>query len=245
MIQVNVRATVDERDRWAEQARWDKKSLSRWVRDTLNEACDPDHQVVVDGVPLPPEVARLFSDDRNFNLLEWVTDVPGQGETTITLGAKVRASTVQMVERILMDSRCPYSTKSDYLKDAILCLAYIIAKGRFLDEEVSEWAAQQRAYAKAQQILGLRISQQGYLSEMRAFLDGRGVGDLGERAVDVFTRMSRLLRKKGNFEGMTKEAWDLTRRAYSLCRADDKVALKEEFSDIIERMDDDATTERS
>lgn len=237
--QLNLRVSPDEKDEWTERARWDRQTLSHWIRETCNAVARgelvPASECGEDGPQSPlPFLERVFADDHRFNILEWIVDEPGTGETTITVGAKVRATTLQIIERILMDPRCPYTTKSDYIRDAVLTLAYVIAKGRFYDEEAAEWAARQRAYAKAQQLQGLRVSQEAFLNQERAFIEAPGA-DRAERSFDAFTRVAKLIEKE-DFEGLRNEADALARTMLANVDEAGKVKLKERFPEVVERL---------
>ncbi len=142
-----------------------------------------------------PILQRMFADDSQFDILEWVSDEPGRGEQTFQIGARVRGSTLRIIEAILNNPNCPYSTKSDFLRDAILTTAYVATRGRLHDERAAEFARRERAFLKEQAIMERNRSQRMFLQEVvAAIADTRNtsVGDFSaEQAAFSYESVAR------------------------------------------------------
>lgn len=182
-----------------------------------------------------PTLARLFSDDRTFNILEWITDEPGKGETSITIGAKVRGATLQMMEEVLRDPRCPYNSRSDLLRDAILTTLYIIFKGRFGDDEAAEWAARERARAKAIQVQESRNAIVMHLREMRTYVDEATAATRLERALDTFDRLAKLIDKDVT-AAVSLEAEELARHFWGQLDDEGREKMRNRYPGVVKEI---------
>lgn len=238
-VQLNFRLSPKERDDIVEAARFSGRTMSAFLREAALGAATGKLVPVndcegVDDPVLDPMLARLFSDHRDFNILEWITDEPGKGEQTMMVGAKVRGSTVAMVDRIVQDPRCPYATRSELLRDVLLTGAYVIVKGRFRDDEAAEFAAQERARGKATRVHETRVALAILLKEFRAYVDDPN-GQKAERALDKFVALCKLIEKDVTLP-VAGEAMVLARYLWGHVTEADRPGLKERFPDIAREM---------
>jgi hypothetical protein len=141
---------------------------------------DMDGQIIAKPGVVDPILLSLFGDDRHFDIMEWVSDEPGRGEQTFQIGARVRGSTLRIIDAILANSNCPYTTRSDFLRDAILTTAYVASRGRLKDERAAEFARRERAFLKEISIMERNRSQRMFLLEVLSAVEDMRKTSVGD-----------------------------------------------------------------
>ncbi len=250
--QINLRVPIKLGDKIAEAARFEQVSQNKFIEnaiirelDRLRDYDDVDrhfsiiteHEGHVEETPVDPMLMRMFADDRNFSILEWVTDEPGKAEQTMNVGARVRAGTVRIIDTIVNNPNCPYSTRSDFLRDAILTTAYVATRGRLHDERAARFAAQERQFVKTVAIVERNRAQRLVIEEIMASIDQmRSIGGdevMQEHAAWVYETGARLVRDGGI---LTYPKWlnGVLNASRTHLKREDRERLDAEFPEALE-----------
>lgn len=210
--QINVRLPISLADSLAEVAKFaglaQNTFIQKAIENEIRRRRQEDNEIastmiVNDGhaevIQPDPMLLRAFSDDKGFNIMEWVTDEAAKGEQTFNVGARIRGGTLRIIDTILAHPNCPYSTRSDFLRDALLTTAYIASKGRLFDERSAEFARRERAFLKEVAILERNRAQRQMLVEVTAALEDARRSEVGdfeyEQAKFNYETLARTIRE--------------------------------------------------
>lgn len=236
--QLNTRIPKKLKEDITQRAKFSNTSVNRLVQQVLEDYVSGDlvhrDDIVDEEFSDDPDIdswlTRMFKDDKRFDILEWITDEPGRGESSFNVSVRVRSGTYRMMETIISDPNCPHVTVSDFLRDAILTVCYIAMRGRLQDQEGTEWAIRERAVAKTASKIQRHTAIEQMLKEVESMIDptkGTTLGNFHEdHAREGYERVADLIVADvpNNLENY---AWALLRKLRSLLRDEDRAMLDE------------------
>ena len=245
MSQINIpfRVSGKLKDQLDRESRFRKMPRNRLLVKAVEaylsgETTTPEDERNYDANQVDPLLLRMFSDDKGFDILDWVTDEPGRGETAMNINARVRAGTVRIIDTILAHPNCPYTTKSDFIRDAVLTTAYVAAKGRLHDDRVAEFARRERILAQVVMEQGRFRMIEALLNEIEASVKAGGseAGNFSEsKAIHGYKQVCRILREEIPQE-LDPHAMGLVRWLRKTIGSAELELLDEKYDDIKKRL---------
>lgn len=167
------------------------------------------------GLTVDPALLRMFSDDSRYDIREWTSLNTGKGETSKPIGTRIPSGLSRIVDIMLAHPACPLTTRSDFVADAVMTTLYVAARARLGDEEIVEFARQERKLARTITAQERFRSIQTLLRDLQIDLDNMDRRANPEVAGHVYKQVGTLLADNVPKElsplaiSIAREAWGI------------------------------------